>query len=60
MTGDDPRMTWGLIIEVFDALERHGFRRGDDQHTGRAIGMLGDLAATYEQSGEDSGSVTSG
>ena len=50
---DDPRFTWGLVIDVFDVLERRGYRKGDDQHTGRAIGMLAALAATYEQTGGD-------
>jgi hypothetical protein len=49
----DPRFTWGLIIDVLDVLERHGYRKGDDQHTGRAIGMLLRLAATYEGTGQD-------
>jgi hypothetical protein len=53
VTRDDARFTWGLVIEVLDVLERHGYRKGDDQHTGRAIGMLADLAATYEQTGDD-------
>lgn len=47
MTADNPRFTWGLIIDVFDVLERHGFRRGDDQHTGRAVGLVRDLALVY-------------
>jgi hypothetical protein len=42
------RFTWGLIMDVFDALEKHGYRKGDDRHTGRAIGILGDLVETYE------------
>lgn len=42
------RFTWGLIVDVFDAIEKAGYRKGDDQHTGRAIGMLGDLVDTYE------------
>ena len=47
MNGDD-RQTWGLIIDVLDVLEKHGYRRGDDQHTGRAVGLVGDLARIYE------------
>ena len=53
MTRDDARFTWGLVIDVLDVLERHGYRKGDDQHTGQAIGMLHALAATYEQTGGD-------
>ena len=41
-------MTWSFIIEVLDVLERHGYHQHDDQHTGRAIGLLGDLARIYE------------
>ena len=47
MTGDD-RMTWGLITDILDVLERHGYTRGDNQHTGRAIGLISDLAHIYE------------
>lgn len=47
MNGDD-RQTWGLIIDVLDVLEKHGYRRGDDRHTGRAVGLVGDLARIYE------------
>jgi hypothetical protein len=45
---DDPRFTFGLIIDVFDALEKHGYRKGDDAHTGKAIGQLLTLVKTYE------------
>jgi len=45
---DDHRETWGLIIDVLDVLEKHGYRCGDDQHTGRAVGLVGDLARIYE------------
>lgn len=44
----DPRITWGMILSILDALEKAGFRRGDDVHVGRAVGMIGKLAATYE------------
>jgi hypothetical protein len=47
MNGDD-RQTWSLIIDVLDVLEKHGYRRGDDRHTGRAVGLVGDLARIYE------------
>ncbi len=43
MTSDD-RMSWGLIADVLGVLERHGYHRYDDQHTGQAIGVIGDLA----------------
>jgi len=42
---DDERLTWGFILEV---LERHGYRRSDNQHTGQAIGLLGNLAHVYD------------
>jgi hypothetical protein len=46
----DHRIGLDLVIDVLDVLERHGFARGDDEHTGRAIVLLGDLARTYEGS----------
>jgi hypothetical protein len=45
---DDQRLTWGFITEVFDVLERHGYRRSDSEHTGQAIGLIRHLARTYE------------
>ena len=47
MSSDD-RFTWGFILDVFDVLERHGYHKYDDQHTGRAFGMILDLAYAYE------------
>jgi hypothetical protein len=47
MTSDN-RVTPGLIHDICDALERHGYYRSDDQHADRAIGLLGDLAYIYE------------
>jgi hypothetical protein len=47
MTSDD-RFTWGLIIDVFDVLERHGYHRYDNQHTGQALGVIFDLAYVYD------------
>jgi hypothetical protein len=44
----DHRITPGLITDVLDALERHGYSRGDDLHADRAIGLIGDLACIYE------------
>ena len=34
----DYRNTPGLIHDILDALERHGYHRSDDQHADRAIG----------------------
>jgi hypothetical protein len=47
LTDGDPRVTWGLIIDLLDVLEQHGYRKGDDQHTGRAISYLGGLGRLY-------------
>ncbi len=44
----DGRMTWGLIIDVIGALERHGYHKPGNQHTGQAIGVISDLARVYE------------
>jgi hypothetical protein len=44
----DPRHTWGLIIDVLDVLEQHGYHQANDQHTGRAVGLVSDLAHIYE------------
>jgi hypothetical protein len=44
----DYRATPGLVHDVLDALERHGYYRGDDRHADRAIGLIGDLAGIYE------------
>jgi hypothetical protein len=44
----DPRVTPGLIHDILDALERHGYYRSDDLHADRAIGLIGDLAGIYE------------
>ena len=39
-----------LITEVLDVLDRHGYARGDDEHAGRAIFLIRDLASIYEGS----------
>jgi hypothetical protein len=39
-----------LITEVLDVLERHGYARGDDEHAGRTIFLIRDLASIYEGS----------
>ena len=44
----DHRVTPGLIHDIVDALDRHGYVRGDDLHADRAIGLIGDLAGIYE------------
>ena len=42
------RVTPGLVHDILDALERHGYYRSDDLHADRAIGLIGDLASVYE------------
>jgi hypothetical protein len=44
----DERLNWGFILEVFGVMERHGYHRGDDEHTGQAMGLIRDAAGTYE------------
>ncbi len=46
----DHRMSLGLITEMLDMLDRHGYTRGDDEHTARAIVLISDLAHIYEGS----------
>ena len=46
------RHDWGMIIDVLNVLEQHGYRQADDQHTGRAVGLIGDLARIYQGSQE--------
>ena len=43
-------MSVRLITEVLDVLDRHGYARGDDEHAGRAIFLIRDLAHIYEGS----------
>jgi hypothetical protein len=44
----DHRVTPGLVHDIVDALERHGYYRSDDLHADRAVGLIGDLACIYE------------
>jgi hypothetical protein len=44
----DHRNNAGLIRDILDALERHGYCRSDDLHADRAVGLIGDLACIYE------------
>jgi hypothetical protein len=46
----DRRIGLDLFTDILDALHRHGFTRGDDQHAGQAIFLIGDLARIYEGS----------
>jgi hypothetical protein len=56
-TSEDNRLTWGLIIDVLDALEKHGYHRGDNQHVGSAVGLIAPLARAYEGNQEQPGSA---
>ena len=47
MTSDD-RLTSGLILDVLGVLERHGYHRYDNRHTGQAVGAILDLAHVYD------------
>ena len=44
----DHRIGLDLFNDVLDVLDRHGFAWGDDEHAGRAIFLIGDLARIYE------------
>ena len=44
----DHRIGLDLFNDVLDVLHGHGFARGDDEHQGRAIFLIGDLARIYE------------
>ena len=46
----DHRMNLDLITAMFGLLDQHGYTRGDNEHAGRAILLLGDLARIYEGS----------
>ena len=46
----DNRTGPGLITDILDVLDRHGYARSDDEHTARAIVLIGDLAHIYEGS----------
>ncbi len=46
----DHRIGLDLSNDVLDVLHRHGFAHGDDQHAGRAIFLICDLARIYEGS----------
>ena len=50
---DETRFNFGLISDVFGALDRHGYQRGDDQAVGAAVGRLFTLVAAYEGRPDD-------
>jgi hypothetical protein len=45
----DTRFSWAVIMDLLDVFEHAGYKRGDDVHTGRAIGLLWDAARIYAQ-----------
>ena len=57
MAADD-RMNLDFILQFLDVLERHGYHYHDDQHTGRAVGLLSDLARIYEGTQETPAATT--
>ena len=44
----DQRLNPDLIHDILGVLDRHGYTRADDEHTGRAVLLIGDLARIYE------------
>ncbi len=44
----DHRIGLDLFTDVLDVLHRHGFARGDDEHAGRAVFLISDLARSCE------------
>ena len=46
----DNRTGLALITDILDVLDRHGYTRGDNAHTARAILLISDLAHIYEGS----------
>jgi hypothetical protein len=44
----DQRLNPHLIRDILGVLDQHGYARADDNHTGRAILLIGDLAHIYE------------
>jgi hypothetical protein len=44
----DQRLTPDLIHDILGVLDRHGYARADDEHVGRAVLLISDLAYIYE------------
>ncbi|HEY1324521.1 MAG TPA: hypothetical protein VGF32_29955 [Streptosporangiaceae bacterium] len=44
----DHRIKFKVIADVLDALDRHGYVRGDDQHADHAMSLIGDLARIWD------------
>jgi hypothetical protein len=46
--------TWGLVIDLLDALENHGYRKSpSDRDVGRASGMVTPLVQALTGTGDD-------
>lgn len=45
---EDPRFTMGLVIDVLNVLDAHGYVRGGHQAQGAAVGQLLTLVRAYE------------
>jgi hypothetical protein len=43
----DQRFNWAMILDLLDAFEQAGYKRGDDMHIARAVGLLWDAARIY-------------
>jgi hypothetical protein len=53
-TAKQPAVTWELVIDLLDVLERHGCRKSPcDQDVGRAIGLVTPLVQAYTRTGDD-------
>ncbi|MBB4929189.1 hypothetical protein F4561_005609 [Lipingzhangella halophila] len=53
---DDPRFTFGLIHDVFQTLEKHGYQLPEsDRARGEAVLALANLCRTYEDHPTQSG-----
>ncbi|AVH58653.1 MULTISPECIES: hypothetical protein [Streptomyces] len=42
------RFNFGLVHDVFQVLEAHGYERGSNQAVGHAVGILMGLVKAYE------------
>jgi hypothetical protein len=48
-------LNWGLITDVFEVLEKHGYvKSASNGDRGRAVGILGDLVEAFEGAPERS------
>jgi hypothetical protein len=53
-TATQPEVTWEIVIDLLDVLERHGYRKSPcDRDVGRAIAMVMPLVRAYTGTGDD-------